>query len=88
MELHQQRNTTHVYAWGNNQDGQLGIGSQRMYSLFPAPVFGLASESIKMVACGGTFGLVLTEDGHVYHIGKYFYPDPDQPTSEKEEVKQ
>lgn len=62
-----------VWAWGANEQAQLGLGAQTPASQFTAVrlaqgVGGLPSN-IKMVAAGGLHALALTEDGKVYAWG-------------------
>lgn len=58
---------TAVYAWGNNDNGQLGIGKKTQRELTPTllPI----TEKIVQIAATGKGGAALTEDGHVYTWG-------------------
>lgn len=60
-----------VYAWGANDDGQLGIGSQDgSSSLTPVDVSGLGSDTqFVAVAAGQEFSLAISEDREVYGWG-------------------
>ena len=55
-----------VRAWGNNQKGQLGIGSD-INSLIPVEVPGLSE--IIAISSGFDFSLALKNDGTVYSFG-------------------
>ena len=55
-----------VYAWGDNDDGQLGLGD-REERLTPTKVEGL--PKVKAIAAGGVHSLALTESGEVYAWG-------------------
>jgi len=55
-----------VYAWGDNDDGQLGLGD-REERLTPTKVEGL--PKVKAIAAGGAHSLALTESGEVYAWG-------------------
>ena len=55
-----------VYAWGDNDDGQLGLGD-REERLTPTKVEGL--PKVKAIAAGGGYSLALTESGEVYAWG-------------------
>ena len=57
-----------LFAWGNNANGQLGLGDQEE-RLVPTKVAALADESIIDVSSGTSHTLVLTEDGEVYGFG-------------------
>ena len=56
-----------VYAWGNNDNGQLGIGIKIQRELTPTllPI----TEKVVQIAATGKGGAALTEDGHVYAWG-------------------
>jgi hypothetical protein len=55
-----------VYAWGDNEFGQLGLGDM-VVRLTPTKVEGL--PKVKAVAAGYDHSLVLTESGEVYAWG-------------------
>lgn len=57
-----------VYAWGNNEAGQLGTSSGNTLST-PTLVAGLQGKSIVAVAAGHRFSLALSEGGKVYSFG-------------------
>lgn len=57
-----------VYAWGNNEAGQLGTSSGDTLST-PTLVAGLQGKSIVAVAAGHRFSLALSEGGKVYSFG-------------------
>lgn len=57
-----------VYAWGNNDNGQLGNENYRNHST-PTLVTGLESKNIVAVSAGKRFSLALSEDGKVYAFG-------------------
>jgi alpha-tubulin suppressor-like RCC1 family protein len=56
-----------VYAWGQNERGQLGLGD-REDRLTPTKVPGLTG--IKAIAAGHSHSLALTESGEVYAWGR------------------
>ncbi len=58
-----------VYAWGNNEYGQLGIDNGGIPLSAPTPVTELADKSIIAVAAGQRFSLALSENGRVYSFG-------------------
>ena len=57
-----------VYAWGNNEAGQLGTSSGDTLST-PTLVAGLQGKSIVALAAGHRFSLALSEGGKVYSFG-------------------
>jgi len=59
-----------VYAWGDNQDGQLGIEeTDEKIILEPIRVTALDSVSVRDIALGETFTILLTNEGDVYSVG-------------------
>lgn len=76
-----------VWTWGNNQDGQLGDGTQTNYDHYrgkyianhnkntPIQVMGLTD--VVMVAADWTRSFALTKDGSVWAWGGIYYKKPD-----------
>ncbi len=66
-------NTSLVYAWGEDQDGELGNGATGTFSSFPALVEGLNGSgflgAINAVAAGGMHSLALSSSGNVDSFG-------------------
>ena len=58
-----------VYAWGNNEYGQLGIDNGGSSLSAPTLVEALASKNIVALAAGQRFSLALSDDGDVYSFG-------------------
>lgn len=62
-----------VWAWGRNEDGQLGVaqvdGQQLHYALEPRRVSGLSSLRIRLVACGRTHSVAVDAEGALYSWG-------------------
>lgn len=56
-----------VYAWGNNYEGQLGIGSSELTVATPTIISKLSN--VTSIAAGKEHALALTEDGKVYAWG-------------------
>ena len=57
-----------VYAWGNNEAGQLGTeGGEKI--LTPTLVEGLRGKNVVAVSAGRRFSLALTDGGRVYAFG-------------------
>ncbi len=57
-----------LFAWGNNSNGQLGLGDQDE-RLKPVAVDALGTEKVVAVAADVSHTLVLTENGNVYAMG-------------------
>jgi uncharacterized repeat protein (TIGR02543 family) len=57
-----------VWAWGYNNDGELGSGSANVYRYTPLPVIGLATSATS-VAAGDLHSVALLQDGSVWTWG-------------------
>ena len=57
-----------LYAWGQNSNGQLGLGDEAQRSL-PTIVSALEDETVVDVSSGTSHTVVLTADGEVYAFG-------------------
>jgi hypothetical protein len=55
-----------VYIWGNNEYGQLGLGT---YIQQNTPIKLDLPSKTRDVACGGSFGVALSVDGYVHVFG-------------------
>lgn len=60
----------HVYAWGRNDDGQLGDGNNVDAGTAVALDGRLFGDRVVAVAAGGAHSLAVTANGHVYAWGK------------------
>ena len=58
-----------VYAWGNNEAGQLGRTIDTQFTSTPMVVQGLRGKNIIAVSAGRRFSLALTQEGDVYSFG-------------------
>ena len=60
-----------VYAWGNNQQGQLGLGlnSESSYLATPQTIGVFKRVEIKSVACGPEHSAFIAKNGEVYTCG-------------------
>lgn len=60
-----------VFAWGNNEQGQLGAGFSTSFSFFSVPTLLLVFKrtEIKSVSCGPYHSAFLAENGEVYMCG-------------------
>jgi RCC1 and BTB domain-containing protein len=58
----------HIYAFGNNDFGQLGIPSNTN-QLIPLRMNGFALEKVIAISCSSIHSLALTEFGHVFSWG-------------------
>jgi RCC1 and BTB domain-containing protein len=61
-------NCGEVYAWGENDFGQIGNGCYDN-QLKPIKVKGFNNERVVMISCGWIHSMALTECGHVYSWG-------------------
>ena len=59
-----------VYAWGNNEYGQLGIDNGDAMLTSPTLVSALQNKDIVAVAAGTRFSLALSKSGQVYSFGR------------------
>ena len=59
-----------VYAWGNNDAGQLGKDSDGQALKAPTLVEGLRGKNIVAISAGRRFSLALTDSGLVYSFGQ------------------
>jgi hypothetical protein len=62
-----------VYAWGDNEFGQIGNGSEDEYQMAPIKVNGFNNESVVMISCGKRHSMALTKSGRVYSWGDNRY---------------
>ena len=58
----------HIYAFGGNQFGQLGSGSDQPETL-PKLLDTFENNLIKIVSCGARHSALLTDDGHLFTWG-------------------
>jgi alpha-tubulin suppressor-like RCC1 family protein len=61
-------NCGEVYAWGENESGQIGNGCIDIQSI-PIKVNDFNNERVVMISCGRSHSMALTECGHVYSWG-------------------
>lgn len=66
-------NKSHVYGWGNDKFGQLGLGVYSYSSNYTAPRFFKYSVNITRISCGFDHALLLSETGIVYGMGSNKY---------------
>jgi alpha-tubulin suppressor-like RCC1 family protein len=57
-----------LYAWGDNQFGQIGIGSQELCIPAPVKLNSFGSKKIGAFSCGSMHSMALTKDGEVYEV--------------------
>ncbi|KAF0700765.1 Aste57867_8718 [Aphanomyces stellatus] len=58
-----------VFAWGDNTDGQLGLGTDEAVYSTPTAVEDLAAVGVLDIAVGETSTVLLTSEGDVYSSG-------------------
>lgn len=61
-----------VWAWGNNADGQLGLGVSIASTTTPMQITGLAGINIKSVVAGGYCNFAISETGEVWGWGSNY----------------
>jgi alpha-tubulin suppressor-like RCC1 family protein len=62
--------TGKMLAWGDNEDGELGIGSTANFAARPTPVVLPAGTTIKAISAGGFHSLALTTTGQLLAWGQ------------------
>lgn len=60
-----------IYAWGHNNYGQLGLGSNNTYMIFPTKMQSLSN--MQQIAAGYEHAIALKKDGTVYVWGSNIY---------------
>lgn len=61
----------HIFAWGANNHGQLGIGRVSHSESKPVIVKSLAGIPIAFLACGGDHSFAVSCSGAVFGWGKF-----------------
>lgn len=59
-----------IYAWGNNKDGQLGIGNT--YGFFYAPQYISEIKNVSSISAGYYHALAITENSNIYGWGRAY----------------
>lgn len=65
-------NNNKVYAWGNNDSGELGIGTNKQYNI-PICATALLSVQIQKISCGLKHTCALSLYGEIYTWGSNQY---------------
>jgi len=60
---------TEVYCWGNDRDGQLGLGHNSEQLAYAKPKCCSFNISIGKMACGQDHSVFITSNGLVYSMG-------------------
>ncbi|XP_012283893.1 probable E3 ubiquitin-protein ligase HERC4 isoform X2 [Orussus abietinus] len=63
-------NNGDLYAWGSNNDGQLGLGPDIKKETKPKHIQSLATVPIAFIACGGYHSIAVSKSGAVFAWGK------------------
>jgi len=58
-----------MYAWGNGNNGQLGLPGERADRTFMTPQMVVRHQSIRAIACGGNHSVCLLDSGDVFTWG-------------------
>ncbi|WVZ15410.1 hypothetical protein V8G54_012976, partial [Vigna mungo] len=72
-----------LWAWGNNEYGQLGTGDTQPRSQ-PIPVQGLSDLTLVDIAAGGWHSTALTDEGEMIKKGKKFSEEGDYLANDEE----
>ena len=59
-----------IFSWGDNENGQLGIGNKSEHRATPSEVKALSNLPNYMVAAGGAHSFALTVSGTLFAWGK------------------
>jgi alpha-tubulin suppressor-like RCC1 family protein len=59
-----------VYAWGYNEFGVIGIGSDIKFQLIPIKLSGFSGKKVILISSGFEHSLALTLEGHVFSWGR------------------
>lgn len=62
-----------IYAWGANDYGQLGIGTNTPYEATPTVIKALSGIPIAQIACGSNHTFAVSKSGAVFGWGKNLY---------------
>jgi RCC1 and BTB domain-containing protein len=58
-----------IYAWGDNESGQIGNGNDSQSQLIPFKINYSMNEKFKAISCGAFHSMALTESGRVFSWG-------------------
>ena len=58
-----------IFAWGNDEFGQLGLGQNSYNPFYSTPRYTKYSINIKKIACGKNHSVMKSEQGAVYVFG-------------------
>merc|ERR1711959_844444 len=59
-----------MYAWGNGNNGQLGLPGERAFKTFMTPQMVSRHQSIRSISCGGNHSVVLLDSGDCFSWGE------------------
>ena len=62
-----------IFAWGNDEFGQLGLGKNSYNPFYNTPRYTKYSINIKKIACGRSHSIMKSEQGCVYGFGSNRY---------------
>lgn len=59
-------NNGELYAWGSNNEGQLGLGRSTQMEIKPKLLHSLTAVPIAFIACGGYHTIAISKSGWFY----------------------
>ena len=62
-----------IFAWGNDEFGQLGLGKNSYNPFYSNPRYTKYSINIKTISCGHSHSVMKSEQGSVYVFGSNHY---------------
>ena len=62
-----------IFAWGNDEFGQLGLGKNSYEPFYTTPRYTKYSINIKNIVCGQSHSVMKSEQGSVYVFGSNHY---------------
>ena len=73
MENKKATSKSFIFAWGNDEFGQLGLGKNSYNPFYCTPRYTKYSINIKTIVCGQSHSIMKSEQGSVYVFGSNHY---------------
>ena len=68
-EVKKATSKSYIFAWGNDEFGQLGLGKNSYNSFYSTPRYTKYSINIKEIVCGKSHSIMKSEQGSIYVLG-------------------